>query len=496
MAAADEGIVIPISVKGSKEAAAAIGESANALQEFAAKAKSAGSSANVFAKAAGAQSSANLANALSISKMSSAVGALTPLIGRASQTFAEFTQIGTVAGGTIRTMTSLIGGPLGLAFGVATAAGGAFVTMLNNQKEQARLATDQVESLTLALDDYINLARKKREDEERARSIVTGEASVDVLSGANNQLLAERNKLVRQGNEALEHYRKLQSAGLADSTRGQAALQQLNYLRDNVRALDAQVRATSSHIAAKAAQVAPSEGGGGRGGRGGRGGGGGPRESSLDALMQRDPRDTSFLGNVGSLDLGDNESLDPQMTMTGLGKSEGSSKGQRAFAKASNAAARSMEADARRVQDAWGDAGSAISDTMQGVFADMVMGGEVSTAAVMKSLGTELVGLGTKNLFEGAAMAIMGNPAGASLAAIGAAEVAAGAGMGAAAKSMGGGGGGAARPSPGMNDGGGSGRGERGPTIINVHALNPTAETGRAIERSVRNASRKRGGAN
>jgi hypothetical protein len=69
--------------------------------------------------------------------------------------------------------------------------------------------------------------------------------------------------------------------------------------------------------------------------------------------------------------------------------------------------------------------------------------------------------------------------------------------MGAAGAAMGGGGGGGGgagagggRPTPGAASDDNGGR-ERGPTVINMYALNPTAETGRSIAKGLRTSERK-----
>lgn len=56
---------------------------------------------------------------------------------------------------------------------------------------------------------------------------------------------------------------------------------------------------------------------------------------------------------------------------------------------------------------------------------------QAATAQFLKSTGEQLVGLGLKNVLEGTGMLLTGNPAGAGLAGIGAAELALGASMGA-----------------------------------------------------------------
>jgi hypothetical protein len=205
-------------------------------------------------------------------------------------------------------------------------------------------------------------------------------------------------------------------------------------------------------------------------------------------MMLRGGRDTSFLGNVGALD------LDPRSL-----KGEGSSKGGGLAAfDTSDAADRSID-DAGRVQDAWDSAASSISDAMAGLVTDLITGGEVSTAAVMKGLGDQLVGMGVKDVFAGTARAISSygaDPSAWSLIAVGGAEIAAGVGMGAAGAAMGGGGGGGGsagagggRPTPQTRE---DARDSGGPTVVNVYALNPTREAGRSIEQSVRAAQRKR----
>lgn len=128
-------------------------------------------------------------------------------------------------------------------------------------------------------------------------------------------------------------------------------------------------------------------------------------------------------------------------------------------------------------------------------------------AAFLKGTGSQLVGIGTKAVFEG--LAISANPLtpglGAPLIGVGAGAIAAGLAMGAggaaiAPKESGGGGSAAARREPGINRGsrgGSGGRTNNEATVINVtySAAGPRPEdTGREVDRALRTHYRRTGG--
>lgn len=132
-----------------------------------------------------------------------------------------------------------------------------------------------------------------------------------------------------------------------------------------------------------------------------------------------------------------------------------------------------------------------------------------ATASFLKSTGEQLVGLGLKNVLEGAALTFAGDPAGAGIAGIGAAELALGGAMGAtgiaiapaAASARGGGALSRAATDRGVNQGGGrggSGSGS-GPTTVVINnsysAIVAAApqDQGREVER-VRNARTRSAG--
>ena len=114
---------------------------------------------------------------------------------------------------------------------------------------------------------------------------------------------------------------------------------------------------------------------------------------------------------------------------------------------------------------------------------------------MLSALGEQMVAQGINAMFMGAFQLATYQPSGATTIALGAAWVAAGAALGAATSGSGPSGGAAARPTPGANGGSGGQSEQSGPTVINVYALNPTAEAGRAIDKASRMRNQRRVGA-
>jgi hypothetical protein len=127
----------------------------------------------------------------------------------------------------------------------------------------------------------------------------------------------------------------------------------------------------------------------------------------------------------------------------------------------------------------------------------------VSAVEVLKGLGTQLVAAGTGHIFEGIFQSLILNPLGPEMIGIGTAEAAFGASLAGVGGALGGGsrGGGGrngfsrtaapASPTPfNVRDGSGGGLAQGSPTI-NVYSLNPTAETGLAIHRSLKKAQQQ-----
>ena len=132
----------------------------------------------------------------------------------------------------------------------------------------------------------------------------------------------------------------------------------------------------------------------------------------------------------------------------------------------------------------------------------------IAAAAVLSGIGDQLVGLGTKYLFEGAGMSILGDPRGPAMLGLGGLTIAAGVGMGAgsAAISHTAAGGTVGKPiedkqstrDPGASPRGGGGGGSGGPLIVNVAygAGGPLPEDiAREIHKVTASGNRRRGAA-
>jgi hypothetical protein len=132
----------------------------------------------------------------------------------------------------------------------------------------------------------------------------------------------------------------------------------------------------------------------------------------------------------------------------------------------------------------------------------------IAAAAVLSGIGDQLVGLGTKYLFEGAGMSILGDPRGPAMLGLGGLTIAAGVGMGAGSAAIShtaaGGTVGKALPDdkatkdPGASPRSSGGSGSGGPLIVNVAygAGGPLPEDiAREIHKVTSSGNRRRGAA-
>jgi len=482
MAAADEGIEIPIRVKGAEEAVAALGRTNVKLGDMAKNANKLGAD---FGKLGGATS-----------KISAGLLTMSEQAGGAGGAFAKMIQVSSGL------FTAIGTGPVGL----ATALGGLAISFALSGKAAAS-ATERIHSFNAAIDEQIAKTRQAVAERERYNKIMAGGGSGEERSAALSAALKEVGEIRGRG--------VLESLGESPMV----TQRRLKTLEARIAMLQAPVLGGGQEtIIEEGSILRPGDAGfdaaaaaAGRGGSGRGGGGGGKRPvdntelfARQDAQLESMLRSGSGRGDADSSRMAsdlmmfegrgsDQGGLDQFISQSarggiGDGKIDAASRGVK------SSAADQMVRDAERVKDAWGDAYSTMQGGAEATFAALITGNAGAAKAALAATGDRMVADGTHKLFEGAAALVLGQPSGAALLGIGAGEIAFGTGLGAAMKGGGGGGGGGgARPTPGAGGGGDRRHEDRGPTVINVYSMNPTAETGRAIDRSMRAAARKRG---
>jgi hypothetical protein len=429
-----DGIVIPITASGGDQAAREIAKPTAALGSFSTQAK------------------ASSAAALNLGQATQKLGPLLNIVS------SELGQLGGTTGKVVSAFDGLmmaLGGAVTIKSAVVT--GGAIFAVGLLAKEMAGMIREsQIAAKVL--------------DEQTAASDRLAAASRNVaLAKATNN---ERVFLLKQNALASE-----------------AEVDRLN------SADDAAIRAAGLAAIAKREDMETAAGARGFGGRGGRSGR--PREWTSAQQGMFDAAMSEGTGGRGpGLDMRSRNDLMSAASASDVDaytKSLGGMKTAVVGGERNQLAVDRSVKQAKEVKAAWTDAATSMTDGFAGAFSALVTGGADAAAAVLAGLGDQMVAEGSRAVFSGLFQTALGNPMGPTMLAIGGAEIAFGAGLGATMQGAtgGGGGSGAARPSPGQssNDNG-NGR-DRGPTVINMYALNPTAETGRSIAKGLRMNERK-----
>ena len=466
---ADEAIEIPITIGGADKAAGELGKVAGGMTKLGDEAKKTGT--------------AKLDLAGASQKLSAGLGALGGSLGQVDPLLGQFGASLGRAGGAIGSMTALIGGGPGVLFGGAVAVIGLLASAYRDSANAADEMQSSISDTISSLDAQIKKTNEAAEAQRRFNELQAGGGTLGErsamaslaatkLANLENPGLWDRMTVsddVRQAQIAaarreLDFY-SAPTLGSGEET----IIENGAVLRPGDPGWDAAVRAATGK----------SPRGGGRGGAANDNG-----ASSLDAFLS-DAR--------GRADFGLSEDGDPRSYgLEGLKPmdAQAESIGSLTGGGSRSGADRSIK-DAEMVKNAWGDAFSTIETGATDAFAALVQGNGEAAVAIIAQTGNQMVAEGSKAVFSGLIQAAGGNPQGLAVAALGAAEIAFGATLGATlgGASSGGGGGRAARPSSGMSR---SEARESGPSITNVYALDPTAEAGKAVERSVRKATRKR----
>lgn len=477
-------IVIPITATGGSSAAAELEKPARAMDGL--------------TKATERATQAQLTKEQATQKLSAGLGALGGALGQIDPMLGGFGASIGRAGGAIGAMTALVGGGPGIAFGGAVAILGMLGSAFRSTGDAAADATTKIEGFISALDTQIRKTAEASQAQQRVRALLAGGGTPEERAAAADITRGEIAALDRPG---------------MFSTAGERFVyeQKLKALQERERMLSAPVYGAGEEITIETGAVLrPGDPGWDEAlratGRAPARRGGARRGPATPRALTRGESAIMAMGGGPSgygRDFGIFGQLDMESAAGGVGgqrdldaflgeASERDGKFGAVGGERHQQYVDEMVAQAAQVKDAWQDAGSSMVDSIGGVFAAMATGGAEATQAMLAQLGDQMVASGFQKLAQGAFSTLMGNPLGPTAAAIGAAEIGFGTVLGAtvSAPSVGGMGGGG-RPSPGMSGGGPAN--DNGPTVINMYSLSPTAESGRAIAKGLREQRRKGG---
>lgn len=411
-----------------------------------------------------------------VNDVSGAFGKMAPLFSQLEQGANGFnTEVGALTGAASKLLGVIGTGPGGLVFAMT-----GLITTFVLTANEAKTASDRMSEFTAAVDANMRKTEEAIAVRQRWNALMAGGGSAQERTSA---LEVTRQQIA-----------DLQNPGFMDMllTSGMSRDAQLDALRRQEAQLALPVYGSGEETTIETgAMLRPGDPGfeaaareAGAGNRLARRGGGRSRGDDFNQFISSTASRADFsLGADG----------DPQSHglagRSPLGMNAESIGGIRRTGSGGNAARQSIR-DAEQLKAAWGDAYATIQGGAEEAFAALIKGNGEAAKAALAATGDRMVADGTHKLFEGLAMTVVGAPNGPAMMAIGAGEIAFGTGLGAVMQGgAGGAGGGGGRPSAGQSR---DDARQSGPTVINVYALNPTAETGRVIEKSTRMAGRKR----
>lgn len=498
MADTEQPIEIPINVTGEEQAQQALNQTAAATTKLGQAAKSA--APPLMSAAEAGRKKAEV-----MAKLSSVTGSLSPIVGRMSAETAKLTQVFSTAGSTIGAMTSVVGGPLGIAIGAAVAATGLFVTAMQEQEEQARKTKEENDKLVMSLKDYIAEAEKARVADQTRRRLETNRGSVDEQQGKINKLTADGNALRQRRAEIESHLARLEaSSNPALATRIAFTREQLQATDDNIdatnRSIDAanqglifakqeesergeiEKKANERHENARARQKEVREWTA-------------AQQGMFDAAMSEGTGGSSLAGGVSA------NSTDDMMALAGVTDADITA-GIDMFIDAEDAKAKAAEEAAHRYDNAWMGALSTVTSGASASVAALMEGDAQRALSAIAGIGTSLAAQGVSHMLQGTAELALGNPGAVVAIQTGAVELATGLAwggvMGGFSGGVGGGGssgGGAQASAPrdtysgGSNDNGG---GEE-TIVVNINSMLPDHRAGAAAVDAIRAYGWKRG---
>jgi len=454
-------------------------------------------------------------------KLSTFMGSLSPIIGRVSGEAAKMTQVFSTAGSTITGLSSVVGGPLGLALGGAVAATGLLVTAMSEAEEAAAKEREEVEKTTKSLDDYIAAASKARAADELRRRLQTGTGSADEQAGLISQRQAELNETLQRRAQIEEHLARLEaSSSPALASRIRFAREQLQATNDNISAAQRSLESAQRGLVFAKQRDAEEEYLHSNENK---------RADTKHANTNRAIEDQRRLqaeldkwleSTAGRADFSLGEEGDPSLSLqraTNAGNfnslfarpqqdvmSAASVNLGNTVSESSKNMADSGVESAKVYSDAWQNAFGMVSQSAAQAFSDMAAGKDVHLESNLQGIGTQAIAKGTLDVFEGTSRLIASwgtDQSGTALIATGGAEIAFGAGLAGAAGAAGGGGasgrGGptgviGGPPKPGDQMQGGSQQGGDHVTIV-LNNLVPDAYAGERVNDALRRDQYRRG---
>lgn len=523
-------IDIALEVTNSTQAQAAIDKTAKSVDGL-------GASASRVAPAVANAGKAMDQKAANAAKLSAVVGGLSPIIGRASVETAKLTSVFSTAGATVGGLTSVIGGPFGLAMGAAVAAAGLLVTAFSEAESQADKTAKGIASTTQSLEEFIAAAGRAQQASQLQARVGRNEGSLVETEGALSKAksdLAAVNDAAMQISRAQGFTREVQAVQLTALTRQRMELEEsvrrLTATAESKRAIadaegafrdaldeaegNAETNAVKRHKAERARAAMSAD----------------DMERELAnvvkitdarvAAADAEERRMQRIRAAGVFSQSVNRSQADLMNEASVGRVTGSSSPSAANANGGvqsdeffsriqrdSAAFSSDDADvkakahedaANRIKGAYSDAYGVVANAGLQAFAAVIAGQDVAVGALLSGVGQQLAAQGLTHAFEGAARSVASfgvDPSGPALIGIGAAEIAAGAGLGAignAATPSASAGASGGPPKPADQMGGSGGDGSSHTTII-LNNLVPDAYAGERVREALTRDRHKRG---
>lgn len=401
------------------------------------------------------------------------IGQLTQAVRTMSPELAVLTGGVGRAGAALAALGSVSGGPV--LFGITAAIAG-FTTLAGWMKENEQRAKELADALEK---DVAERAAAAAEKIARARAVMDEALSPDSSSVRSN--IAKQREL-ESGMRNLSGQERV------------SAFRALGVLRDQEQAqreADVNAAALKEISDLERAHFGDSRGGGRK------------KEEPFKATFDPPDKDNSqrerFLFRDKGMDDFQAQSLKAAQEIN-QGWKQSVADRMEAESRAHEERMRLLEEEQDRVRELQGagiEAFSAVGASGVRALAAIAKGQKVSGRQILSGIGDEMVGLGTKWLFEGLARTFLGDPSGAALMGVGSAEIAAGIALGAATakggKSGGGSGGSGRAMSPTASpDSGGGAAADNRPIHIHFNStFAPSAQDGERVVQAINEARRQ-----
>lgn len=446
-----------------------------------------------------------------ISGAAGAIGNVGTIMSQTNPVVGAFAGVIGTAGSAIEALTSAVGGPLGIALGLATAALGLFVTQTALAEEEQEKLNGEIGKGVKSLDDYVAAIKERNEAERRSLRIRAGIADIEVMQARGDQLRAELSTLNRSisvlreaSEDTSRSYDEIEGAN-----RGlNIALQRREELEAQIashseKVADARQRETKeldlqneNRLAAMDREIAKQQEAE-RSARGGSGRGRTAEELRVESRRTTGLELAGIAGGPGEARAPSMQAIESRQGLSQLGTDILGGDEQEKAAKnrlqTATEAARAEQELAREVSATWQDASTTMATSMGSFFTALIQGNDQALGAILQNIGSQSIAQGTQAVLRAAVSAAFGNPAAGAQAAAGGALIAFGATLGGAGGAAGGGASAAARPTaPQQSQTFQSGSVGPGETTINFYGI-ADARTGEQVVSALRQTKRERG---